>query len=467
MIISGRLINMGKNIVCSILLSVVFLFFHFSGYYDFVLRLIASIGLIPVISMFILAIRTREIRIVVMSVVLFQTWNMFLEPYMWKLPIISVYRVFYEEDFFLMALFSCLSIFALYIGFLWGIRRIKAKALYKPNFLSNKKLGKLLIGMILLGFVNSILSSLDLPLGIFSLIETMLPSTVGAITLLYWIRGGRSFILILFSLVYMICYFIYYVGGTLFIYSIFLVMAPTVIYIIEKKKIPYKVLTIVVILLLPIYLSRHSYRNEGLLARGIVRIQVGLHVIQSEYSNISIEHWKDLLAAGEENKNVDNRTEGVSYLGQLVQKINSGECKYLYGRTMIWFPTMIIPRFLIPFRPSQNMGDGWAIYYGLKDPTWRASINFPMLCEFYVNFGYWGMVIFSFINGLLIVWFMRKFNDGIGDSNLLLLIFLITKIIVVEANVSLAYGAVIQVIFICWFINRFFLHKSSVKAVNS
>ena len=111
---------------------------------------------------------------------------------------------------------------------------------------------------------------------------------------------------------------------------------------------------------------------------------------------------------------------------------------------------MVLPHFLIPFRPPQNMGDQWAVYYGLKDPSWRASINFPMLCEFYANFGYFGMVFFSFLCGILVVWFMGKFNDGVGDLNLLLLIFVVSKIVVVEANISLGYGAILQVMTVCW-----------------
>ena len=106
------------------------------------------------------------------------------------------------------------------------------------------------------------------------------------------------------------------------------------------------------------------------------------------------------------------------------------------------------------------MGDAWAIYYKLKDPSWQASINFPMLVEFYANLGYLGMIVFQFLNGILIVWFMRKFNDGLGDANLLLLIFIITKIVVVEANVTLAYGAVLQVMTMCWLFKKIVQKKA-------
>ena len=83
-----------------------------------------------------------------------------------------------------------------------------------------------------------------------------------------------------------------------------------------------------------------------------------------------------------------------------------------------------------------------------------------MLCEFYANFGYLGMIILSFFNGIFIIWMMGKFNNGIGDTNLMLLIFVVTKIIVIEANVTLAYGAILQVITICWLIKKFILRTA-------
>lgn len=460
MTISGKNISLGKKFVLSVVLAGIFLAMHTTGYYSMELRTISAIGLIPVICSGLILLQTREIRIAVITLVLFQTWNMFLEPYLWKEPVESVYRIYNESDFPAMAIASALSIYAIFIGFFWALKRTNAKSLFEPNYLNRKKLERLLIYMIiggyLIGFGQSLIALIGLPLGFLGLIDTMLPATVGALTLLYLLRGGRNFFIIFMTAIYMIYYFIYYVGGTLFIYSIFLIMAPTVVYIIERKKIPYKTLGLVVLMALPIYLSRHTYRNEGLYSRGSARIAIGMEILKKEYSNISIDHWQELIEAEQEDKNVDNRTEGVSYLGQIVQRTQSGQCRYLYGETLAWLPTMVLPHFLIPFRPGQNMGDQWAVYYGLKDKSWTASINFPMLCEFYANFGYLGMIILSFFNGMLIVWFMRKFNDGIGDTNLLLLIFVVTKIIVVEANVTLAYGAILQVIAVCWLYKRYF-----------
>jgi hypothetical protein len=459
MVISEKRINMGMNIILSIMISIIYLLMHSTGYYDFSLRFMVAIGLIPVASVAILLLQTAEIRIAVITLVLYQTWNMFLEPYTWDLPVKSIYRIFSSDDFPMMALCSTLSIWMLYFGFLYGMHKIKSKSLFTENYLNIRQIEKLLVYMIIGGLVlqltQMIISALRIPFGFLGLIETMLPSTVGAVAVLYWLRGGRKIIYLILTIVYVAYYFVYYVGGTLFIYSIFLIAVPTVIYIVERKKIPYMTVFTVAILLLPIYLSRHTYRNEGLYSSGTERLLIGWKILETEYANANILHWQELIDKDHQNYNVDNRTEGVTYLATIINRINNGTSQYAYGETIAWLPTMFIPRFLIPFRPSQNMGDKWAIYYGVKDASWRASINFPMLCEFYANFGYLGMIILSFFNGIFIIWMMGKFNNGIGDTNLMLLIFVVTKIIVIEANVTLAYGAILQVITICWLIKRF------------
>lgn len=463
MIISEKKINIGLNLLFSSFISIIYFCLRFTGYYDFDLRLMAIIGLIPILSTVLILLKTMDIRIAVITLVLYQTWNMFLEPYTWNKPIKSLYRVFDPNDFHIMALFSAISIWTLYLGFMYGMKSIKSNSIFSEKYLSSNKIERLLIYMIIGGYVLQLIqigiSFLGISLGFFGLIETMLPATVGAVTLLYWLRGGRKFIYLFLSLIYLSYYFIYFVGGTLFIYSIFLVVAPIVVYIVERHKIPYKTIILVVILLMPIYMTRHAYRNEGLYSKGVVRISLGIKILKREYSNIDFKRWKKLYEAAEINENVDNRMEGVTYLGTIVHSIDIGKSQYAYGKTMIWLPTMILPHFFIPFRPSQNMGDQWAVYYGLKDPSWRASINFPMLCEFYANYGYLGMIIFSFFNGILIIWFIRKFNDGKGDANLLLLIFVITKIIIIEANVTLAYGAILQVLVVCWLSKRFLFNR--------
>lgn len=452
--ISDKNINILANTVLSAILVAVYILFQTNCYYDMFLIVMAGVGLVPVLSFGLITLRTTDIRFAVLTLVLYQTWNMFLQPYLWTEPILSVYRVFTPDDFPAMALFCTLSIWAMYLGGLYGIARIKTSPMFDSKYMDNRQIECVLQIMIIGGFIISILqgviSYLGIPLGLLGLIETMLPATVGAIAVLYWLRGGRNIFYIVLVAIYMVYYFIYYVGGTLFVYCIFLVLAPVATYMLETRRIPYKTVLLVAILLMPIFITRHTYRNEGLYSTGMERMAVGIQILVNEYGSISLDKFKELREEEKENYNIDNRTEGVTYLATVIKSIDSGRANFVYGETMIWFPTMVLPHFLIPFRPPQNMGDQWAVYYGLKDPSWRASINFPMLCEFYANFGYFGMVFFSFLCGILVVWFMKKFNNGVGDLNLLLLIFVVSKIVVVEANISLGYGAILQVMTVCW-----------------
>lgn len=84
-------------------------------------------------------------------------------------------------------------------------------------------------------------------------------------------------------------------------------------------------------------MSRHAYRNEGLYSTGAQRMAIGMNILENEYSNISIGHWLEMYEAEQENKNVDNRTEGVSYLGQIVNKIQSDNVAISMARPWLGF----------------------------------------------------------------------------------------------------------------------------------
>ena len=213
--ISGKKINLGLNFVLSILLSAVYLSLHTVGYYDITLRILAAIGLIPVISSALILFTTREIRMAVMTLVLYQTWNMFLEPYTWNMPVESVYRAFNNADFPEMALASDLSLFALYIGFMRSFGRVSAKPFFKESYMSAVQLKKVVLWMIIGGYLlgghHKIVSMIGLPFGFIGLIDTMLPATVGAVFVLYYLRGGRNVLLTIL----VGCYMAYYLSWLL------------------------------------------------------------------------------------------------------------------------------------------------------------------------------------------------------------------------------------------------------------
>jgi len=428
----------------------------------------AYIGLVPVVAIIIRLFRLKNISTAIATLVMYQTWNMFLHPYLWQDKIVAIHRVIREEHIPLMAIFSCLSVWAIYIGYsVYQGRKHKPRPMFPDRKISDQKLLTLTIGTIVCGFVIGIasfmLSFIGLRVSFVGMIADMMPALVLCVFSIYFLRGGRNIFLIAIVIIYTAYNFVYYIGGTLFIYSIILVSAPLAVYVVERKKVPVIPVIVIAIALLPIYLSRHSYRSEGLYSSGAERMAIGMKIIEDEYVNFSWDRNEKRLKENEEESNVDNRFEGVSYLATVVHCVEDRGYPYQYGKTFVWLPTLVLPRFLLPMRPSMNMGDEWAVYYRVKERSWKASINFPMLVEFYANFGWPGMVILSFLHGWLIAFVCSLFNDGRGDINLMVMVFLLPKFIVVEANITLSYGLILQVVFLIWVYKKFFASKTKTR----
>lgn len=425
----------------------------------------AYIGLIPVVAIVIRLFRLKDLSTAIVTLVMYQTWNMFLSPYLWADKIVAIHRVIREEYIPLMAFFACLSVWAIYLGYIcFQGKKRKPKPFFPDKKITDSKLQRLAMVTIISGFVISggdfLIGFLGLRVSFLGMISDMMPALVLCVFSIYFLRGGRNIFLIVVVGIYTAYNFVYYVGGTLFIYSIILISAPIAVYIVERKKVPVIPIIIVAILLLPIYMSRHSYRTEGLYASGSQRMEIGMRILEDEYVNFSWEKNEKRMVENDEESNVDNRFEGVSYLATVVHCVEDRNYPYQYGKTFVWLPTLVLPRFLVPMRPSMNMGDEWAVYYRVKEKSWRASINFPMLVEFYANFGWLGMVLLSFLQGWLIAFVCSKFNDGRGDINLMMMVFLLPKFIVVEANITLSYGLILQVVFLIWICKKFFAAKT-------
>lgn len=426
--------------------------------YNLTLQLLAVIASYPIFRLFILLFVTKKIALGIFFLTLYQTWNMFLSPYLGAEQVTASMRTVKDSSLLPMCLFCTLSIYALYFGFMFGYKRIKVKPFWIPSFLSAASVRYCLIwsmvGGYLLEMVSSLLGLVGLQISFISSISSMLPSVVGALLVIYFCRGGRNILIIAIALLYLGYSFVMSVGGTLFIYTIILLMGPIVAYVTETGKIPYITIGLIALVLMPVFLNRHQYRNVGLYLSGNEKFALGSKIISENYSEFSLDKISDLKSENEKNEYHDNRFEGVTYLGQIVYCHEDLNFHYQYGKTFIWLPTMFLPRMFVPMRPGQNMGSEWAEYYGIKDPSWNCSMNFPMLVEFYCNFGWLGMVLLSWANGFAIAWVMSLFCYGKGDVNLLLLLFISLKLIVVEANVTLNYGLILQVLFVCWLIKR-------------
>ena len=75
---------------------------------------------------------------------------------------------------------------------------------------------------------------------------------------------------------------------------------------------------------------------------------------------------------------------------------------YLYGATLVPLLTKWIPRVVWPDKPLEDLGNRWAHEYGYLSPTdYSTSYNLPWVVEMYMNAGWLGVAILSFLVGTL------------------------------------------------------------------
>lgn len=456
------MINHFKCLFFSSLAIIPFWFYSYSIYGP-VCKTSVFISLIFVINVFFLFIKERRIDHLFFFPIIFQTWNYFLRPYLTTEPIFSRYRVIPLEYIDKMATFAMLAVICIYIGYYW-FQKKKIQPFFSPKKFTIIEIRRFIYICIAYFFcypiINEFLKFIGLRLSFLGMIQMMLPSLIFSLFVLFFLRKGRSVFLSILVFAILIMSFLSALGGTLFMHLILLVFGPFLIYFMEKKTIPYIPFLLVALFLLPIYLNRHNYRSEGLLANEKQKRQIGLTILTDVYSNLLVGNTSKLLNEKESDIQEEDRFEGVSYLGHVVDKHENWNWSFKLGETLIWIPTLILPHFLIPFRPNMNLGVDLAIEYGLNFREWNCSMNWPMLVEFYVNFGWIGILFLSIIQGWAYFLIFKKLNFANGDLNFLLFLLVFMRLIIVEGNVALIFGLPIQIFFCICIYKRFFLKKN-------
>jgi len=103
---------------------------------------------------------------------------------------------------------------------------------------------------------------------------------------------------------------------------------------------------------------------------------------------------------------------------------------YLYGYTYYLALISFIPRGLWPNRPTGIPGMRLAIFAG--DPLpFENGVAYPIIGDFYINFGLLGIIIFMFISGLFlkVLW---KYFEMYKNSNWAKIIFLLSSTYLIQ-----------------------------------
>lgn len=128
-----------------------------------------------------------------------------------------------------------------------------------------------------------------------------------------------------------------------------------------------------------------------------------------------------------------------------------------YGATYLPLLTKWIPRMIWPDKPREDLGNRWAHEYGYLDSSDDVtSFNLPWLPEMYMNFGWTGVVIISFLIGALAAVLWSRLAKASPSPVFAAGLSLLSVFFFPESNLSLELGGLITgglaIGLACWLI---------------
>ena len=139
------------------------------------------------------------------------------------------------------------------------------------------------------------------------------------------------------------------------------------------------------------------------------------------------------------------RTDHAGLLAEVMSQ-TPDSVPYANGITYLPMLTVWIPRVIWADKPKETLGNDWAHWYSglLNADDTTTSLNLPWLVEFYVNFGWEGILVGMFLVGLLYAWLVRRlcFREA-GTLEYAASMSLLLGFWFAESNLSLFVGGLI------------------------
>ncbi len=141
---------------------------------------------------------------------------------------------------------------------------------------------------------------------------------------------------------------------------------------------------------------------------------------------------------------IRSRTSYISVFSDVVYR-TPREVPFWAGETYYPLLYSVVPRFLVPGKPSKNTGIDFGHRYGYILPSdTRTSINMPYMVEGYANFGFWGVVVSMLLAGMIHGVISARLNcRGQDVLKSFLLIVLIIPLFNIETSSSLTFGGLL------------------------
>src|ERR1035437_4385185 len=429
-------------------------------FYDKYCQAWALVSLIFVLVPFFLFLQSKEITHLTFLPVIALTWTYFLRPYLKSEEVYYPGRFIPNEYIHDMVLFPALGVILLFIGYYisWNSGKVNPISSVSYRF-SNNALVRVTYWFIVLSIINMVIYQvffIQLNTGqLFQIINNSTTILV-SLTVLYIYRGGKNKVVVYLASMLIAVELIYSVAQTLSALIVYMLIGGFFVYSLEKKKIPWKMGLLVLLLGFPIYVNRFEHREDAS-KRWSGESKSDFSLVLNEGINIITNDFSRFYGGDDPSKpqvqEID-RFEATSYLGHLVYIHKFTTIEYKYGSTFLWLPLSILPRVIFPFKPSNNMDTDLAAEYGLRNPNFSSAFNFPQFAEAFINFGFWGIVVWGFFQGFLIKWVFAKVGFLRGDINLLAFINFCYILVNVESNITMVFGVMLQSLVFWWLLSK-------------
>ncbi|MCB0802242.1 MAG: hypothetical protein KDB74_04025 [Flavobacteriales bacterium] len=449
--------------IISLLASILLYFFSYQPYGNYP-KILATTSSILVFYIIIDLLFNRGIKNIYILPYLIITWLYFQSPFLLKEKTAYFMRIIKDEYIDEIATYTFLSVILIYIGYTFFLNRaIKplSSTSFKFDAIALRKLIRFFIIVGVLYRVGEIISP-GLINQLSNTIQVLFfaPTIVLALYTIYVLRSKSSFKIDIFHLIviaYLIAEFLLRISTTLMAQVAILLVGGFLAYYRERRKIPLAWIVIALIVFIPLYQSRKYFRasvsDENIKGS---ELAIGSEILEKAFLENQLQEELVGYQTNQFNKE-HNRFENLSFIAHVVNQHKMGNKPFLYGETFYWLPLTPIPRLIWKNKPLNLMSTTFATEYGLRGVgAGSTSINFPMLVEGYVNFGFNGMLALAFLFGLAYKWIVMKFGMGLGDINLLMIINSSKYFTHAEGNITLVFGALIQIFIFWWVVLKFF-----------
>src|SRR6185437_5147479 len=149
------------------------------------------------------------------------------------------------------------------------------------------------------------------------------------------------------------------------------------------------------------------------------------------------------------------RSANLDVLADVIRR-TPNEIPYWDGTTYLSLVGAFVPRFLWPDKPTKELGQAFGHRYGYVGVNDNGTaVNLPILVEFFINFGAFGVVFGMAIVGL-IYWLTERAVNNPGQDEVLSLagIVLMIPLTNIESDFSLGFGGLILNGLALWLVLR-------------